>query len=170
MAVPANKKELIEAVQKNYKKLREDLDTIPPELTEKKEMEGHVKGTEMSVCNLMAYLVGWGNLVLKWHAVFASGKMPDLPETGFKMNEMGRLAQKFYRDYENDNYQSLLNQYDEVVAKILALVDSLDNAFLYETDWYKKYPFGRMVQFNTSSPYANARFRIRKWKKSKGIS
>ncbi|PIE61554.1 MAG: hypothetical protein CSA29_02785 [Desulfobacterales bacterium] len=169
MAVPANKTELQAAIQKNYKKLREDLDTIPPELTEKKEMEGHAKGTQMSVCNLMAYLVGWGNLVLKWHAVFSNGKMPDLPETGFKMNEMGRLAQKFYTDYENDNYESLLNQYDEVVGKILELVERLDNSYLYETDWYKKYPFGRMIQLNTASPYANARSRIRKWKKSKGI-
>ncbi len=94
MAVPTNKTELIEAIQKNYTKLIEDLETIPPELTEKKEMEGHVKGTQMSVCNLMAYLVGWGNLVLKWHSVFSGGKMPNLPETGFKMDEI-RLAHGF---------------------------------------------------------------------------
>ncbi len=169
MAVPANKTELREAIEKNYEKLKKDLETIPPELTEKKEMEGHVKGSQMSVCNLLAYLVGWGNLVLKWHAVFSKGTMPDLPETGFKMNEMGRLAEKFYQDHENEDYLSLLKQYDEVVAKILELVDSLDNAFLYETAWYKKYPFGRMIQFNTSSPYANARSRIRKWKKAQGI-
>ncbi len=86
------------------------------------------------------------------------------------MNEMGRLAQKFYNDYADDDYQSLLNQYDEVVTRILALVDSLDNEYLYATAWYKKYPFGRMIQFNTSSPYANARSRIRKWKKAKGIA
>ncbi len=79
MAVPANKTELREAIEKNYTKLRADLATIPPELTTEKEMEGHVKGTQMSVCNLMAYLVGWGNLVLKWHTVFTSGTMPDLP-------------------------------------------------------------------------------------------
>ncbi len=169
MSVPTNKAELIEAIENSYRKLREELDTIPAELTEKKDMEGHVNGTKMSVCNLMAYLVGWGNLVLKWHSVFSSGTMPDLPETGFKMNEMGRLAQKFYKDYENYNYESLLKQYDEVVVKILKLVDSLDNNYLYKTDWYKKYPFGRMIQFNTSSPYANARSRIRKWKKLKGM-
>ncbi len=169
MAVPVNKKELIEAIETSYKKLREDLGDIPLDLTVAKEMEGHVKGSQMSVCNLIAYLVGWGNLVLKWHLVYSKGKMPDLPETGFKMNEMGRLAQKFYKDYENDDFKSLLKQYDDVVEKILNLIKSLDNEFLYKTDWYKKYPFGRMVQFNTSSPYANARSRIRKWKKSKGL-
>ncbi|WP_321495695.1 ClbS/DfsB family four-helix bundle protein [uncultured Desulfobacter sp.] len=170
MAVPANKEELLKAIQTNYKKLKDDLINIPSELTETQEMEGHVKNTQMSVCNLMAYLVGWGNLVLKWHKIYSGGTMPDLPETGFKMNEMGRLAQKFYKDYENDNFKSLLKQYDEVVSKILDLIESLDNKYLYETGWYKKYPFGRMIQFNTSSPYANARSRIRKWKKSKGIS
>ncbi|MFQ1064874.1 ClbS/DfsB family four-helix bundle protein [Bordetella trematum] len=30
-------------------------------------------------------------------------------------------------------------------------------------------PQGRMIQFNTSSPYANARVRLRKWKKANGI-
>ncbi len=170
MAVPTNKEALIEAIEQSYKKLREDLQDIPLALTEVKDMEGHVKNTQMSVCNLVSYLVGWGNLVLKWHQVFSTGKMPDLPETGFKMNEMGKLAQKFYKDYEHDDFESLLQQYDDVVEKILALVNSLDNTFLYETAWYKDYPFGRMIQFNTSSPYANARSRVRKWKKAKGLS
>ncbi len=38
MAVPTNKAELVAAIQKNYTKLREDLETTPPKLTEKKEM------------------------------------------------------------------------------------------------------------------------------------
>ena len=32
-----------------------------------------------------------------------------------------------------------------------------------------KSTYGRMVAFNTSSPYKNARGRIRKWKKGKKI-
>ncbi|MFE3838233.1 ClbS/DfsB family four-helix bundle protein [Pseudogemmobacter sonorensis] len=29
--------------------------------------------------------------------------------------------------------------------------------------WYGKWTKGRMIQFNSTSPYANARGRIRKW-------
>ena len=169
MAIPNTKSELLQEIKSSYQKLREDLVDIPEEYTKKKNMPGHKKNTEMSVCNLMAYLVGWGNLVLKWHKISSQGSMPDLPDTGFKMNELGELAQKFYKDYEKDNINDLLNKYDTVVSNILSMVESLDNKDLYEIEWHGKYPFGRMVQFNTSSPYKNARARIRKWKRENGL-
>ena len=50
-------------------------------------------------------------------------------------------------------------------ARILALVEACSEAQLYSAPWYGKYTLGRMIQFNTASPNANARTRIRKWKK-----
>jgi hypothetical protein len=85
------------------------------------------------------------------------------------MNELGRLAQRFYQDYENDDFPTLLEKLDRVVEEILAMVENMDNQELYEVAWHGKYPFGRMVQFNTSSPYKNARGRIRKWKRENGL-
>jgi len=169
-SVPKNKIELIEAIQSTYQALKTDLENIPATLTEKKEMDGHMKDTKMSVCNLMAYLIGWGELVLKWDIFFQKEKkLPDLPETGFKMNQMGELAQKFYKDFEGDDFLTLLKKYDNTVEKILKMINNKENKELYETPWYKKYPFGRMIQFNTASPYKNARGRIRKWKKEKNL-
>ena len=169
MAIPKNKFELLKDIETSCQKLRADIVDIPEEQAVRKEMDGHVKGTKMSVCNLMAYLVGWGNLVIKWREISSQGKMPDLPETGFKMNEMGKLALKFYKDYEDDGFKVLLKKYDTVVQEILDMVKAMDNEELYEVEWHKKYPFGRMVQFNTSSPYKNARARIRKWKREKEL-
>ena len=169
MAVPVSKTELLQDIKSTYHKLREDLLDIPEGLTKVKDMPGHKKDTKMSVCNLMAYLVGWGNLVLKWHKISSQGDMPDLPDTGFKMNQLGDLAQKFYRDYEKDPFKDLLRKYDEVVENIIKMVEGMDNKELYDIEWHGKYPFGRMVQFNTSSPYKNARGRIRNWKKEKGL-
>ncbi|EQB9714967.1 ClbS/DfsB family four-helix bundle protein, partial [Yersinia enterocolitica] len=34
----------------------------------------------------------------------------------------------------------------------------------------EKWTMGRMIQFNTASPYANARGRLRKWLKTKDMS
>jgi hypothetical protein len=85
------------------------------------------------------------------------------------MNELGRLAQKFYRDYEDDDFHTLREKLDQVVDEILDMVENMDNLELYEKPWHGKYPFGRMVQFNTSSPYKNARSRIRKWKRENGF-
>src|SRR5690554_2059244 len=100
MAIPKNKEELVKAIVENYKKLTTELSTIPTDLTANKELEGHSKNTLMSINDLVAYLVGWGQLVLKWNDKKSKGLDVDFPEMGYKWNELGLLAQKFYKDYE----------------------------------------------------------------------
>ncbi|MGD1847912.1 MAG: ClbS/DfsB family four-helix bundle protein [Salibacteraceae bacterium] len=131
-------------------------------------MVGHAKGTLMSVADLVAYLLGWGALVLKWHHQKEQNEPVDFPETGYKWNELGKLAQKFYADYDHLDYPTLLSQLDAVVQQILELIHKTDNHVLYEQPWYDKWTQGKMIQLNTSSPYKNARSRVRKWKKAKG--
>lgn len=165
MSVPKNKNELILAIENSYSKLKTDLSDIPSELTNIKELDGHAKGTEMSISDLVAYLIGWSELVLKWNRKKDNGQNVEFPETGFKWNELGKLAQKFYSDYENIDYKTLLTKLDKNVGKILDLIKADDNAGLYEKPWYEKWTKGKMIQLNTSSPYKNARSRVRKWKK-----
>lgn len=169
MAIPANKEELQTAIKTNYTKLRKELLSVPAEMTVEKGLEGHAKGTIMSINNLLAYLVGWGELVLKWIDLKDKNQSVDFPETGYKWNELGKLAQKFYADYEDAGYPVLLKKLDNTVHDISALIDKKSNEELYEVAWYEKWTLGRMIQFNTASPYTNARGRIRKWKKEKGL-
>ncbi len=165
MAIPKNKSELLDAIEVSFNKLEKDLLTIPIELTNIIDLEGHKKETKMSVCNLVAYLIGWGELVIKWHQLSITNKAIDFPETGFKWTELGELAQKFYSDYANDDFPTLLKKLRSVVSKINNIIEHLSNEELYNIPIYKHYPMGRMIQLNTSSPYKNARSRIRKWKK-----
>lgn len=167
MPVPANKEELLKAIETNYSKLKKELETISVEETAVKELDGHAKGTLMSIDNLLAYLVGWGELVLKWNKNRSENKPVDFPETGYKWNELGKLAQKFYADYQNDDFNTLIQKLDDTVKKITSLIESKTNDELYGVGWYEKWTLGRMIQFNTASPYNNARGRIRKWKKEK---
>ncbi|MCT3897768.1 ClbS/DfsB family four-helix bundle protein [Elizabethkingia anophelis] len=167
MPVPANKEELLKAIETNYSKLKKELETISVEETAVKELDGHAKGTLMSIDNLLAYLVGWGELVLKWNKNRSENKPVDFPETGYKWNELGKLAQKFYADYQNDDFNTLIQKLDDTVKKITSLIESKNNDELYGIGWYEKWTLGRMIQFNTASPYNNARGRIRKWKKEK---
>jgi hypothetical protein len=170
MAVPKNKEELQKAIAENYAKLKKELDIIPGQIASIQELEGHSKGTLMSVNNLVAYLIGWGELVIKWNHGKDNSLHIDFPETGFKWNELGKLAQKFYADYKGETYASLLQRLDSVVSDIALLIDGKSNEQLYEELWYGKWTLGRMIQFNTSSPYSNARVRLRKWKKEKNFT
>ena len=169
MAIPTNKPELIKAINDNYLKLMVELQTINDNLATTKELEGHSKNTKMSIHNLVAYLVGWGQLVLKWNENKMQGQNVDFPETGYKWNELGLLAQKFYMDYEKDNYKTLLEKLEKTLKSILSLIDSKTDKELYGAAWYDKWTIGKMIQLNTSSPFKNAKGRIKKWKKFKQI-
>lgn len=164
MPIPQNKLELSTAIQDTYAKLKTDLESIPLSHTQKKELPGHAKDTLMSVENLVAYLIGWGELVLKWERKNAKGQAIDFPEKGFHWNELGLLAQKFYKDYEAFRYPALLKKLDQVVHKIFKLIEKTSEEVLYDTPFYNQYPLGRMIQLNTSSPYKNARARVRRYK------
>jgi hypothetical protein len=166
VAVPQNKRELLDAIGRGYQKLADDLSRVPPESARDATLAGHAKGTWMSVSDLVAYLIGWHLLVLKWCDAKAHGRPVDFPETGYKWNELGRLAQKFYADHRDISYVDLLRQLADVHSRIVAHVEQETDAALYGTPWYGKYSQGRMIQLNTASPYSNARGRLRAWKKA----
>lgn len=126
-------------------------------------MDGHARDTKMSPADLVAYLVGWNELVLKWLEHDDRGAPVDFPETGFKWNELGLLAQKFYADLDALAWHDLLVRLRRANAKLVETISSRTDAELYGRPWYDEWTKGRMIQLNTSSPYANARKRIRKW-------
>ncbi len=165
MPIPTTKQELKTAIQDSYSKLQKDLNTIPESAVNLIELPGHAKDTKMSLSNLIAYLIGWGELVLKWHEKYQKGEVIDFPETGYQWNELGQLAQKFYTDYSDKSYPELLQILEGTKDRIIMLVESKSNTELYETPFYNKHPLGRMIQWNTSSPYKNARIRVRKFLK-----
>lgn len=170
MTIPKDKDELQKVIIDNYKKLKTELLSIPTDLTTIKELEGHSKNTLMSINNLVAYLVGWGQLVLKWNDKKEKGLHVDFPETGFKWNELGQLAQKFYEDYKKDDFKTLIEKLDNTTNEVLKLIESKTNIELYGLAWYDKWSLGKMIQLNTSSPFRNAKDRIRKWKNTKQLN
>lgn len=169
MGVPQTKAELLSAIDKNFIKLMGYLNAIAPELASVHSLEGHAKDTQMSVCNLVSYLLGWNALVVKWITHDAKGLSVDFPETGYKWNQLGLLANKFYLDYKELDYPTLINNLQCVKNEIVKLIDERTDEDLYEKPWYGKWTMGRMISFNTASPYANANGRLRKWAKNNNV-
>ena len=170
MPIPTSRNELLSVIEGNFKKLFKDLETIPDTRCREATLEGHIKGTMMNVHNLVSYLVGWNHLVLKWIDLDAKGVVIDFPETGFQWNQLSALAQKFYSDYEDIAFDQLLNDFKNAKQEIVNFILNQTDEHLYGANWYKKYTLGRMIQFNTSSSYASARTRLRKWKRTNGIT
>lgn len=168
MAVPTNKDELLVAIEINFDKLIKELHNVPLSIVDEFGMEGHAKATQMSISNLVGYLVGWNELVLKWLDQDAIGAPIDFPETGFKWNQLDLLAHKFYRDAEGVPYPKLVARLEAGKARIVLMIEARSNETLYGHPWYTKWTMGRMIQFNTSSPYNNAYRRLRKYLKNYG--
>jgi len=169
MGIPQNKAELLLAIDTNFGKLFKALQAFPESRVRELTLDGHSKGTTMSVANLLAYLIGWNELLIKWIERDEAGLPVDFPETGFKWNELGRLAQTFYRDYEGLSYPALLQRLAAARGRIIELIEERGDEQLYGCLWYGKWTLGRMIQFNSASPYLNANGRLRKWLKGSGI-
>ena len=168
MVVPSTKAELLEAIATTFDRLTIDLARGSTDRAREASLAGHAAGIMMIPADLVAYLIGWNDLVLKWLDRDDRGEPVDFTEAGFKWNELGLLAQKFYRDHEALDWVSLLARLTEAKTRLVNTISARSDAELYGGPWYGKWTKGRMIQFNTSSPYANARVRIRKWLKEKG--
>lgn len=166
MEIPASKSELLAAIATRFDALMADLSTVPESRVRECTLEGHAAGTKISPADLVAYLIGWNELVLTWLERDDSGTAVDFPETGYNWNELGLLAQKFYADYQAASYPALLDHLTDVKTRLVETISARTDEELYGAPWYRKWTKGRMIQLNTSSPYANARSRIRKWLKA----
>ncbi|OOV85996.1 ClbS/DfsB family four-helix bundle protein [Oceanospirillum linum] len=162
-SIPKNKDELELAISSIFPKLMADYRSIPESKARKLGVEGNVKGTVISVSDTVAYLIGWGKLVLKWHHLRSQNQPVEFPETGYKWNQLGSLAESFYEEYRDWRYGDLLIELESTVNEILLLISSSSDHELYGVAWHEQWTFGRMIQFNTSSPMKNMRTKVRRF-------
>lgn len=153
------------AINSIIPKLMADYRSIPESNTRKIGVEGNIKGTTISVSDTVAYLIGWGKLVLKWHHLKSNNQHVDFPETGYKWNQLGLLANYFHNEYSDWKYDDLLAELESTINDILLLISNLSNHELYGAEWYEQWTLGRMIQFNTSSPMKNMRTKVRRFKR-----
>ena len=121
----------------------------------------------MSSGDLVAYLVGGNQQVLTWHRRRAEGLPDEFPAAGLKWNELGLLAQRYDAEHAGESWVELREELRDAEEAIVALIEGYSDVELYGGPWCGKWTMGRMISFNTSSPYANARRRVRSGLRSK---
>lgn len=168
-SVPQSKQELELAIHSVFPKLMADYRSIPAQMSRVCSIDGNIQGTQISVCDTVAYLIGWGKLVLKWYELTSQTLPVDFPGTGYKWNQLELLADRFHQEYHQWQYSDLLNEYELTMAKLLTLIASLSVQQLYGIAWYDKWTLGRMIQFNTYSPMKNMRTKVRRFKKDNAL-
>ena len=84
----------------------------------------------INACDLVADLLSWNGLILKWLAWSETPARIDFPETGYKRNALGALAQKFYADHQGRDYDDLLGDLTRAKTAIVYQVNIRSNVSL----------------------------------------
>lgn len=131
-----------------------------------------VEGIDRTPSQMIAYQLGWLNLLMGWDKDELNGKDVITPAPGYKWNELGGLYQSFYTEYKNLSLSELKNEYNDTVKKFVKWVDSFTGKELFEQDvrrWASSTPSNwaiwKWIHINSVSPFKSFRTKIRKWKK-----
>jgi len=100
MPIPTTKLEFVKTLKTAYHNLDAEFDAVNSLKENDKGIEGNI-----SCCDVVAYQIGWADLLLGWEQKEKDGKEPEMPAKGFKWNQLGELAQSFYK---KSSGQSLL--------------------------------------------------------------
>ncbi|TOZ36961.1 hypothetical protein DIJ60_31645 [Burkholderia pseudomallei] len=73
-------------------------------------------------------------------------------------------------DYAEEDYSSLPRRLANAHVRVVARVERKADESPYGACGDKQHTLGRMIRRDTSSPYANAHARLRKWKRAGGLA
>lgn len=167
MATYTTKKELIFEIEKTANLFIQEFNDI-----KEAQKDVMVEEIDRTPVQMIAYQLGWLNLLMNWDRDELTGKEVTTPVLGYKWNELGGLYQSFYTQYENYSLSELKNEYIETVAKFVEWVDSFTEKEIFEQDVRKwasstpsKWPIWKWAHINSVAPFKSFRTKIRKWKK-----
>jgi hypothetical protein len=165
MPLPTNKNQLLSSFQAAYSKLVEEATAVPSDLERNPGLEGGI-----SPCDLIAYQIGWGRLLLSWDDLETRSETVEMPAPGFKWNQLGLLARSFYLEQEEQTLKQLLAQFEALKERMWLFIESNSDDTLFsigKRHWAgQKWSLAKWIQVNTVAPYGGARAKLRKWKKS----
>lgn len=162
-----SKQQLLNEINKTAKLFIEEFDTLTE--SQKDEL---IDGVDRTPAQMIAYQLGWLDLVKSWDDDEVAGKIPTLPAEGYKWNQLGTLYQHFYKIYQDYSLKELITLFNQKIAIWNKWIESLDDDTLFIKDkrnWTKPYPeawtVARFIHINSVAPFKSFRTKIRKWKR-----
>src|SRR5579885_2778523 len=108
-------------IQAEYNKLATLISDVPDSCRSMKDIEG--TGGKVNISDIIAYQIGWGNLLLNWYEAGLKAKIPQMPGEGFSKWDYKGLAKHFYEKYHYDNPIKQDLAFYDVVNKIVAITE-----------------------------------------------
>jgi hypothetical protein len=139
------------------------------------EKDLRMDGVDRTPAEMIAYQLGWMELIRGWDKDERDGKPVETPAPGIKWNQMGELYQGFYKKYADKPLAALREQFVHDVADFIQWFDGFSEDEVFKSGgraWASStpsnWPIWKWVRVNTAAPFTTFRTKIRKWKKLKG--
>ncbi|MFR3729734.1 ClbS/DfsB family four-helix bundle protein [Lacrimispora sp.] len=162
-----SKEELIAEIKKTADAFIMEFDSI-----EEADKDKILEGVDRSPAQMIAYQLGWMNLLMGWDRDELAGKEVVTPAAGYKWNRLGGLYESFYRQYEDCTLCGLRGLYRDCVAALIQWLELFSEEDLFGQEirtWASstpsKWPIWKWVHINTVAPFKTFRSKVRKWKK-----
>ncbi|MRN53139.1 ClbS/DfsB family four-helix bundle protein [Paenibacillus monticola] len=162
----SSKEELKEAVHTGYLLLNDEYKGI-----DNSQKDIRLPETDKTPAEIIAYQLGWLNLVMGWDRDEKAGKTVIMPAPNYKWNRLGDLNQLFYVTYSSYSLNELLHLFKETEQQWLDWIDSLNDKELFTQGIHKwtgdnpNWPLAKWIHINSVAPFKSFRAKLRKWKK-----
>ncbi|HHW31444.1 MAG TPA: ClbS/DfsB family four-helix bundle protein [Clostridiaceae bacterium] len=131
-----------------------------------------IEGVDRTPAQMIAYQLGWLDLIMKWDKDETEGKQVITPCEGYKWNNLGALYQSFYNRFSTYFLTELQALFKEKVLILVQWIDGFTEDELFKAGSRKwasstpsNWPVWKWVHINTVAPFKSFRSKIRKWKR-----
>lgn len=165
MARPTNKEELILLSEKNFKLLKELINSVS-EKDQKRNFS--FEDRDKNIRDILAHLYEWHLMLLGWYEVGMQGKLPKIPAEGYTWKTLPLLNEAIWKKYQDTNLDIIKQNLENSHEKIIKLIKKHSNEELFtpkKYTWTKTTSLGSYFISSTSSHYEWAIKKIKKYKK-----
>lgn len=161
----ATKKQLLEDMEAEHKALEQILAALTSEQMTQPGIVG-----EWSIKDVLAHLLEWQCMVLKWHTAGVQGKVVPIPAEGLNWAQIPLLNQRIYETYRDRPLADIQKQFKASHKKMLSTIEGLSDSEMFTRGryaWTKNNNLGTYFVSCTSSHYNWAKTNIKKGLKVK---
>jgi uncharacterized protein (TIGR03083 family) len=165
MPRPTTKHALLEMMQRE----RTALEQLLAELSPEQMTESGIVG-EWSVKDVLAHLLEWEQMVLRWHSAGLKGKVPVTPSAEFNWAQLPQLNQRIFEKHCNRTLAEIQKEFAASYKKTRKTIEGLSDEDLFTRGryaWTRNNTLGAYFVSNTSSHYHWAITAIKKGLKAK---
>jgi hypothetical protein len=160
MPKATTKAQLMEDAKKERAALENLLATLTPE-----QMTQTQAADDWSAKDVLAHLVEWEAMVMKWYAAGVKGKTPAVPSEEFNWGQLPQLNHVIYLKHRDKPLAEIQKEFKASYRKIMKMIEAIPEKELFtrrQYPWTRNNPLAAYFNSATTAHYRWARGEMRK--------